>query len=179
MQDDRWEYRIWPDPEAGMVERVVSLLGEQARREDRTDTYFLTLAEDVLAKIRGGVDFEVKRRLETHEGCERWIKEVRKPVGSSRRLDQMLGDQKETGAAQALLASLGRGIAIFEVQKRRRVFSVLEAEVEATTISIAGKRMDTLSLEAPQFELCHQLAERLGFKEHENLHYGVALRRIQ
>ena len=179
MQDDRWEYRIWPDASAGMVESLTNLLGQAVRTEARNDTYFLTLADDVLAKIRGGQHFEVKRRLEEREGCEHWVKEVKQPIGQRGGFHQMLGDQIEKPAAKAWLESAGNGIAIVEVRKQRQLFSILEADVEATTISIPGKRLDTVALEAPSFELCNQLAEKLGFKEHANQHFGVALRNIR
>ena len=177
MQDDRWEYRIWPAAGAAMVERVIALLGDRTRVDDRTDTYFITPATEILAKMRGDEAFEIKLLLQARDGCERWTKEVRQPLNGSRKLEEMMGPQIEARSARTLLHSVRRGMSVVEVKKLRQIFRVGPAQVEATYLRVAGEPFETLALEAPQFELCTELAETLGFKDHDNLNYGAALRR--
>ncbi|GGY36102.1 hypothetical protein [Parvularcula lutaonensis] len=179
MRDDRWEYRIWPESGAEKVARITSLLGQELKSEYRSDVYFLTPAEHISAKIRGGKLFEVKELLENRGGCERWVKAVEQPVSGSRTLDGLLGEAKETELGKALLEAAIGSIAIVDVRKHRRLFQCGTSEVEATSVMVAGKRLDTLALESPSYEECSEIASKLGFMEQDNTDYGTVLRALR
>lgn len=179
MRDDRWEYRIWPESGAEKVARITSLLGKELKSEYRSDHYFLTSAENISAKIRGGKLFEVKELLENRSGCEHWRKSVRQQVGASRTLDGLLGEAKDTELGRALMMSAIDSIAIIDVRKHRRLFQCGNSEVEATSVMVGGQRLDTLALESPSYEECAEIASKLGFTEHDNTDYGTVLRALR
>lgn len=179
MQDDRWEYRVWLPDAGDLSRRIADAARFELESETRTDHYFLTAEDRLLAKIRGGETFEIKELLETRSGCEHWMMAVsnRFPPGT-RSLDRLVGEARDVPAAAALIAAAGQSIAILEVKKARRRFALgaSGAEAEVTAVTHHGRTHHTVAVEVPDFETCAAIVQSLGMDSLENIDYGSFLR---
>lgn len=177
MQDDRWEYRIWPEDAALLSRTMADHADEELAAEFRTDHYLLPADDRINAKIRGGELFEIKELLETRQGAEHWMMVISQtfPVGA-KSFEQLLGDARDMPTARALIDAAQESLQVFEVRKHRRRFALGAAEGEIVSIMTGEHTASSLCIEAPDPETCLKLGEELGFAEFDNIGYGTYLR---
>jgi len=180
---ERFEYRIWgaafaalPAPDAVASSAEVYLLPER---------------DGVNVKIRAGA-LEIKRLLGLRDGLQRWLPALRCPLPLpagviAAELCPALGAMAPPLARprydlERLLAEVVpalAGVRAVELRKRRRQFELAGARAERTRVTIGAVTLESLAVEAEQFELAARATDELALRRAgPNLDYIGALRLI-
>ena len=180
MDDERWEHRAWFGGPAEPPARLARE-GEEVGAEYRTDTYLLTDDGDLLAKLRGGARYEVKRRTASCDGLERWVmtSSLQFPLGADDAApvlpDAPASALADAGALAAYAATVST-LTVASVRKHRRRYRLGAAEAEITAVQANRVVAETVGIEAAAFADARAAAERLGTIDLPNRDYGAWLR---
>ena len=179
---ERFEYRIW-GPGFGELPAPDEV-------EPSAEVYLLPAQDGVNAKFRHGA-LEIKRLLGTPGGLQHWLPALRCPLPLpapliAADLCPALGvTPPPLARAHYPLAELLSevvpalsGVRAVPLCKRRRQFEVAGARAERTRVCIGGVTIESVAVEAEDFDRAARATEQLGLRRAANLDYVTALRRV-
>ncbi|MEE4211829.1 MAG: hypothetical protein V2I43_21495 [Parvularcula sp.] len=176
MMEERWEYRVWTEPDA-----MAAAIRRELKEKDadyRTDTYLLTGGGRDLIKLRGGETLEVKQLLAADGTLEYWGMAWRQNFPMDLPSELAGHDLTAENEAELRRAVSAAGIPMIDVRKHRRRYEADGACLEVTAVIAEESRHDTLGIEAPELDVAKELASRFGFDRYPNVHYGAFLRSL-
>lgn len=180
----RFEFRCWPTLSRGL-RRKIEIRYDFRTEETRTDTYFLIPGRnDLLVKLRGMVQLDVKACLGWQGPLELWHRalETRFPLSEAGReaLSRLSPGLSRSSAgmvspAEAIL-QLGQAGPPRAISKSRRLSTVSGLQVELTSVTDRCVTRWTLAYECPDADRLTAELNALSLSQMDNLNYGAALR---
>lgn len=183
----RWEWRAFGREFRDLDTRLPT--GPRTETSSR-DTYLLSADPAINVKIRGG-EIDVKRRLRVDRGLEQWspVLKAAFPIaaGTVRSLFDAwsLTPPPLSRAAYTCdewlvdVVAACPSLAVIDVDKRRRMFTVDGCTVEMAALTIGGEPLETVAVESPDPALVLQTVSRLGLAALDNENYVQALQRLR
>ncbi len=183
----RFEFRVWGDH----LDELAGQLGASSDGDIRksTDTYFVSTATvDVNPKARADL-LDIKTLLGVQDGCEQWEVHTKLefPVAAHdliAELFQLVGvDPPELARPTYTLGQLidelvapHPDLAAVEVTKVRRITEVAGCIGEVSDVTIEGRSVQTVAIEAADLGAVVELRRRLGLAGASNVSYPRAIR---
>jgi hypothetical protein len=185
----RYEFRVWADSLTEVRERI-GVLGRPEGSHRSAETYFVSRrTADANPKVRGDV-LDVKLLAGSFAGLEQWRVEMKVefPVPSVAlgdlfdHLDVVLPrldrERYSLGELRRELIEPHPDLASVGVAKTRRFSTVAGCRAEHTEAVAAGRRMETVAVEAVEPDALEEACRLLGLCEQENVSYPRMLRRL-
>lgn len=182
----RWEWRAFADRFPGVEAQVLAATPEA---RSSAETYLIAPPADMNAKIRFDL-IDVKQRLRAERGLELWTPvvksgfpveaEVIKTLFTLWTLDPPRLTRPGYTKAQFLAEVIAAAptVRVVDVTKERRGAVIDGCAVELATLSVNGRRVQTVGVEAENPDLVLRTVAALGLTSDGNENYVQALKRL-